>query len=56
MDEFKTLLQIFYEQGIQGVILALEELFAVHHAAKSKPDTAPLPPPFVETPKEVNNG
>ena len=55
MDEFKTLLQIFYEEGITGVIRALEELFAVYHQQKPPPPPEPINPMMLPT-EEVHRG
>lgn len=56
MEGYDSLIKVFHDRGLPGVVEALDDIYKEHIGKQEKPKVDPLPPPFGEVPKEVNLG
>lgn len=56
MEGYESLIKVFHDRGLPGVVEALDEMYKDHEAHKKDRIPDQIPPPFVPPSKEVTLG
>lgn len=56
MEGYDSLIKVFHDRGLPGVVEALDEIYKEHIAKQQNSPADQIPPPFVAPPQEVHLG